>query len=239
MGYSRQQFYEIRHNFQTYGAQGLIDRLPGVKRPHPNRGAPEIEAPILVHSLLTKHEYLLRLEKETSRQTVVLTEEQIRQLERFSSEFRKRHIEAPYMGALLAVDTFFVGSLKGIGKIYMQSAIDRHSRHAWARLYTSKLPMTAAHILNNDIRPSPPNRHQPSPNHVAPDPTDSRRLILPQPSPYPTTILPVSNHFQPLFPTVFSAHAHHQHAQDQKARQKTAVNQGVMEKTCKKNKNRI
>ena len=37
MGYSRQQFYEIRRNFQTYGADGLIDRLPGAKGPHPNR----------------------------------------------------------------------------------------------------------------------------------------------------------------------------------------------------------
>ncbi|MTH94499.1 helix-turn-helix domain-containing protein, partial [Roseibium sp. RKSG952] len=36
MGYSRQQFYEIRRNFQTYGADGLIDRLPGAKGPHPN-----------------------------------------------------------------------------------------------------------------------------------------------------------------------------------------------------------
>jgi len=36
MGYSRQQFYEIRRNFQTYGADGLIDRLPGTKGPHPN-----------------------------------------------------------------------------------------------------------------------------------------------------------------------------------------------------------
>ena len=37
MGYSRQQFYEIRRNFQTYGAQGLLDRLPGPRGPHPNR----------------------------------------------------------------------------------------------------------------------------------------------------------------------------------------------------------
>ena len=29
VGYSRQQFYEIRRNFQTYGAAGLVDRLPG------------------------------------------------------------------------------------------------------------------------------------------------------------------------------------------------------------------
>jgi hypothetical protein len=31
IGCSRQQFYEIRRNFQTYGADGLIDRLPGAK----------------------------------------------------------------------------------------------------------------------------------------------------------------------------------------------------------------
>ena len=42
MGYSRQQFYEIRRNFQTYGAEGLIDRLPGAKGPHPNRVSAEI-----------------------------------------------------------------------------------------------------------------------------------------------------------------------------------------------------
>ena len=38
VGYSRQQFYEIRRNFQLYGAEGLIDQLPGPKGPHPNRG---------------------------------------------------------------------------------------------------------------------------------------------------------------------------------------------------------
>ena len=51
MGYSRQQFYEIRRNFQTYGAEGLVDRLPGAKGPHPNRVAAEVEQAILDHSL--------------------------------------------------------------------------------------------------------------------------------------------------------------------------------------------
>ena len=36
VGYSRQQFYEIRRNFQLYGADGLMDQLPGAKGPHPN-----------------------------------------------------------------------------------------------------------------------------------------------------------------------------------------------------------
>jgi len=189
MGYSRQQFYEIRRNFQTYGAEGLIDRLPGTRGPHPNRVPAEIETAVLDHAmdnpchgatrveqelrlkglsvssggvrgvwqrhnLLTKHERLLRLEKSTAERKIELKEEQIRLLERFSPEFRERHIEAPHTGSLVAVDTFFVGVLKGVGKIYLQTAIDCHSRHAWARLYPSKLPVTAVHTMNHDVIPT-------------------------------------------------------------------------------------
>ena len=51
IGYSRQQFYEIRRNYQMYGAEGLIDRLPGPKGPHPNRVDKAIEKAILDYSL--------------------------------------------------------------------------------------------------------------------------------------------------------------------------------------------
>jgi transposase InsO family protein len=189
MGYSRQQFYEIRRNFQTYGAEGLIDRLPGARGPHPNRVSAEIEQAVLDHALvhpchgavrveqelrlkgiqvsaggirgvwqrhdlLTKHERLLRLEKATAERKIELSEEQTRLLERFSPEFRARHIEAPHTGSLVAVDTFFVGTLKGVGKVYLQTAIDCHSRYAWARLYPAKLPVTAVHLMNNDVIPT-------------------------------------------------------------------------------------
>jgi len=167
MGYSRQQFYEIRRNFQTFGAEGLIDRLPGARGPHPNRVSAEIEAAVLDHAmvhpchgavrveqelrlkglqvsaggirgvwqrhgLLTKHERLLRLEKTTAERTIELSDEQTRLLERFSPEFRGRHIEAPHTGSQVAVDTFFVGTRKGVGKVYLQTAIDCHSRYAFA-----------------------------------------------------------------------------------------------------------
>ncbi|MBM3492381.1 MAG: transposase family protein, partial [Alphaproteobacteria bacterium] len=104
--------------------------------------------------LLTKHERLLRLEKATAERSLELTEEQTRLLERFSPEFRERHIEAPHTGSLVAVDTFFVGTLKGVGKLYLQTAIDCHSRHAWARLYPNKLPVTAVHLMNTDVLPT-------------------------------------------------------------------------------------
>jgi hypothetical protein len=37
MGYSRQQFYEIRRSFQTLGAEGFLDQVRGPRNPHPNR----------------------------------------------------------------------------------------------------------------------------------------------------------------------------------------------------------
>ena len=79
----------------------------------------------------------MQLEKSVAQRRIELSEDQIRLLERFSPEFRERHIETRYTGDLVAVDTFFVGHLKGIGKVYLQSVIDCHSRYAWGRLYTS------------------------------------------------------------------------------------------------------
>jgi len=64
MGYSRQQFYEIRRNFQTYGAEGLIDRLPGAKGPHPNRVSAEIETAVLDHALAHPCHGSTRVEQE-------------------------------------------------------------------------------------------------------------------------------------------------------------------------------
>lgn len=188
MGYSRQQFYEIRRNYQTYGSQGLIDRLPGARGPHPNRVDDAVELAILDyslnfpthgplrvaqqlvlqgvqvssggvrgvwgrHHLLTRQQRLLRLEQKVRENDLTLTDDQTRLLERFSPEFRARHIETKHTGDLVAVDTFFVGTLKGVGRIYLQSVIDCHSRYAWGRLYTSKLPVTAIHVLNEDVLP--------------------------------------------------------------------------------------
>jgi transposase InsO family protein len=105
------------------------------------------------HSLLTKHERLLRLEKAQQEKSFELNPEQVKLLERFSPEFRERHIEAPHTGALVAVDTFMVGALKGVGRVYLQTVIDCHSRFAFGRLYTSKMPVTAVHVLNTDVLP--------------------------------------------------------------------------------------
>ena len=93
------------------------------------------------------------LEQATSEKRVELSERQARLLERFSPEFRERHIIIKHTGELMAVDTFYVGQLKGAGKVYLQTVIDCFSLYAWGRLYTPKLPITAVQVLNNDALP--------------------------------------------------------------------------------------
>ena len=53
----------------------------------------------------------------------------------------------------MAVNTFFAGTLKGVRKVYIQTVLDCFSRYVWARLYTSKMPVTAVQILNNHALP--------------------------------------------------------------------------------------
>ncbi len=72
---------------------------------------------------MTKHERLLRLEMAAAERAITLTEEQTQALERFSPELPKRHIEAPQTGAMVGADTFFVGTLKGVGEVYLQTAM--------------------------------------------------------------------------------------------------------------------
>jgi transposase InsO family protein len=52
-----------------------------------------------------------------------------------------------------AGDTFYVGTLKGVGRIYQQTVIDTHAKVAFAKLYDRKTPITAAEILNDRVVP--------------------------------------------------------------------------------------
>ena len=66
----RQQSYEIRRNYQTYGAEGLLDKLPGCRGAHPNRIAPETEQTILDYSLTSPANGPLRVAQELALQGV-------------------------------------------------------------------------------------------------------------------------------------------------------------------------
>jgi transposase InsO family protein len=101
----------------------------------------------------TRYKRLLRLEEKKNGQDVELTEEQIKLLEKANPCFRERKVESPYPGYLLCQDTFLVGTLKGIGRIYLQAVVDTFGSFAFGKLYTAKLPETAVDILYDRVLP--------------------------------------------------------------------------------------
>ena len=73
---------------------------------------------------------------------------------------RKKHddracgeIETHHPGYLGSQDTFYVGTIKGVGRIYQQTFVDTYSKWAAAKLYTTKAPITGADLLNDRLLP--------------------------------------------------------------------------------------
>ena len=134
--------YALEH--PTHGAQRVANelRLHGV-----NVGVSGVRGVWARHDLETRLKRLLRLEQAAQESTRILSEEQLRLLERHSVEFRCRHVEATRPGELLNQDTFFWGTLKGVGKGYVQVVVDVFCSLAFAKVYTSKMPVTACDLL--------------------------------------------------------------------------------------------
>jgi len=107
----------------------------------------------LKDNLETRYKRILRLEEVKNGQDVELTEEQIKLLEKANPCFRERRVESSYPGYLLCQDTFLVGTLKGIGRIYLQAVVDTYGSFAFGKLYTSKLPETAVDVLYDRVLP--------------------------------------------------------------------------------------
>jgi transposase InsO family protein len=107
----------------------------------------------LRNELETRTKRLLRLEREAQQQTFVLSERQIALLERHSVDFRCRHVEASRPGELLNQDTFYWGTLKGVGKVYVQVVVDVFCSLAFAKVYNSKMPITAVDLLYDRVLP--------------------------------------------------------------------------------------
>lgn len=85
---------------------------------------------------------------------MILTEEQLVALERARQE-KEAHgeIETEHPGYLGAQDTFYVGTLKGVGRIYQQTFIDTYCKIGFAQLYDRKSALTAADLLNDRVLP--------------------------------------------------------------------------------------
>lgn len=105
------------------------------------------------HDLLKRHQRLLRLEVKARDTTYVLSDEQMRLLERAGSDAIPQHVESSAPGELLNQDTFYWGTLKGVGKVYVQVVVDIFCSLAFAKVYISKMPITAADTLYDRVLP--------------------------------------------------------------------------------------
>lgn len=146
-----------------------VQRLQELALEHPAYGCNRLEAllalegrrvsAITIQKILndnglgTRYERWLALEKAHTSSQIELSAEQTAFLEKANPCFRERHVESATPGELLSADTFFVGTLKGIGKVYLHAVVDTYGSYAFGFLHVSKQPEAAVAVLHNEVLP--------------------------------------------------------------------------------------
>ena len=108
----------------------------------------------LRNSLGNMKQRLLALEAKSAEEGFILTESQLAALEKKKDDdLACGEIETHHPGYLGSQDTFYVGTLKGVGRVYQQTFVDTYSKVACCKLYTTKTPITSADLLNDKVLP--------------------------------------------------------------------------------------
>lgn len=134
-----------------WGCVKLSDKL---KLEQVSVSSPTVQMILSKHNMASKFDRIMRLEERHLKEGMALTEEQIRLVERMNPAFSKRHVESSRPGELLSQDSKLVGTLSGIGRIYLHCVVDTYGSYGFGILHTSKQPEAAVSVLYNDVIPA-------------------------------------------------------------------------------------
>lgn len=182
MGVSRATFYRYKEAVEEGGVDALLEKTRRTPNPK-NRVEPHLEEAVTqyaleepahgqvrvsnelrkrgvfvsasgVRSLWIRHDLanfkrrLKALEAMVAEEGLILTESQVQAL-----ECKKQDDDMAHPGYLGSQYTFYVGTFKGVGRVYQQTYVDTYAKVAHCKLYTTKTPITAAYLLNDRVLP--------------------------------------------------------------------------------------
>jgi transposase InsO family protein len=145
-----EKILEVSIEHPTWGCDRISDHLSlaGV-----HVSSPTVQDILIKNGMGSRYERLLKLEERALEQKIELTPLQVAQIEKANPVFKERHVESSRPGELLSQDTFYVGTLKGVGRVYLHTVVDTFSSYAFGFLHTSKQPEAAVAVLHNDVLP--------------------------------------------------------------------------------------
>lgn len=178
-GMSRRWFYDWKPRWEQHGPEGMMSRPCGPDtmphaveestlgevlehvEEHPSHGCDRIAYELDVEiSGRTIQRYLNAWDLGTvqKRQAYhrrqngeVLTEDELSEIESDRRASKDRHIQVNGPGELVGIDLFYIGTLKGIGRIYQFTGVDCYSSFGFAGIYSSKTADNAVDFVQQHV----------------------------------------------------------------------------------------
>ena len=135
-------------------AWGCIKLSDHLKLQGVDISSPTVQKILIRHNLASRHDRFMALEEKHLKEGIELNTDQIRAIEKINPCFAERHVESSKPGELLCQDTKLIGTLSGIGRIYLHAVIGTYGSFAFGFLHTSKQPDAAVAVLYNDVIPT-------------------------------------------------------------------------------------